>query len=75
MIPGVDSTLVVQFKDGTFAVPLWWSRSLNLRTVTYVDGVRVVDCSLDEMKKFVNTDMVDAMWAEAIRKQRSGSNR
>lgn len=75
MTPGVESTVVVQFKDGTFSVPVWWSRSLNMRTVTYADGVRVVDCSLDEMRKFVNTDMVDALWADAIRKQRSNSKR
>jgi len=75
MIPGVENTLEVKFTDGTFVVPLWWSRSLNLRTVTYTSGIRVVDCSLDEMRKFVNTDMVDALWADAVRKQRGSIKR
>ena len=48
---------------------------MNKRTVNYVEGVRVVDCSLDEMKNFVNTDAIDGLWADAIRKQRSGVNR
>jgi hypothetical protein len=70
--PSVESTLEVQFTDGVFVVPVWWARSLNKRTTTYVNGIRVVNCSLDEMRKYVNTDAVDAHWADAIRKQRSG---
>jgi|APGre2960657373_1045057.scaffolds.fasta_scaffold06596_4 hypothetical protein len=73
--PSVDSTLVVQFTNGTFVVPVWWAKSLNRRTVNYVEGVRVVDCSLDEMQNFVNTDAVDGIFIDAIRKQRSGVNR
>ena len=70
--PSVDSTLVVQFTDGTFVVPVWWARALNKRTTTYVNGVRVVNCSLDEMRKYVNTEAVDTLWVNAIRKQQSG---
>jgi hypothetical protein len=73
--PSVESTTVVQFTDGTFVVPIWWGKALNKRTVNYIQGVRVVDCSLDEMKNFVNTDAVDGMWSDAIRRQRSGVNR
>lgn len=70
--PSVESTLEVQFTDGTFVVPAWWAKALNRRTTTYINGIRVVDCSLDEMRKFVNTDAVEAFWANAVRKQRSG---
>jgi hypothetical protein len=73
--PSVDSTLLVQFTNGTFVVPIWWARSLNKRTVNYIEGVRVVNCSLDEMQNFVNTDAIDTIWADAIRKQRSGVRR
>jgi phage-related protein len=71
-IPSVDSTLEVQFTDGTFVVPVWWAKALNKRTTTYVNGIRVVDCSIDEMRKFVNTDAVETIWTDAVRKQRSG---
>lgn len=52
-------------------VPIWWSRSLNRRTVGYTNGVRIVNCTLDEMRQFVNNDMLNDSWSEAIRKQRS----
>jgi hypothetical protein len=70
--PSVESTLEVQFTNGTFVVPSWWAKALNKRTTNYVNGLRVVDCSLDEMRKFVNTDAVDTLWSNAIRQQRSG---
>ncbi|CAB4148606.1 hypothetical protein UFOVP529_16 [uncultured Caudovirales phage] len=73
--PSVESTLEVQFTNGTFVVPIWWARSLNMRTINYINGIRVVDCSLDEMRSYVNTDAVDSMWGDAIRKQRSGVKR
>lgn len=69
--PSVESTLEVQFTNGTFVVPVWWARALNKRTVNYINGIRVVDCTLDEMRTFINTDMVQSVWSEAIRKQRS----
>jgi len=72
LIPGVDSTIEVQFTDGTFVVPIHWTKALNKRTINYVNGRRVVDCTIDEMRKFVNTDAVDTIWFNAIRKQRSG---
>jgi PhoPQ-activated pathogenicity-related protein len=70
--PSVESTLEVQFSDGTFVVPLWWAKSLNKRTVNYINGIRVVSCTLDEMKKFVNNDSVEDYWSKAIRQQRIG---
>jgi hypothetical protein len=70
--PSVDSTIEAQFTDGTFVVPSWWARALNKRTTTYANGIRVVDCSLDEMRKYVNTEAVDSIWTTAIRKQQSG---
>jgi PhoPQ-activated pathogenicity-related protein len=70
--PSVDSTLEVQFSDGTFVVPLWWAKSLNKRTVNYINGIRVVNCTLDEMRKFVNNDSVEDYWSAAIRQQRIG---
>jgi hypothetical protein len=70
--PSVESTLVVQFTDGTFVVPIWWAKALNKRTTNYVNGNRVVDCTIDEMRKYVNTDAVDTIWSNAIRQQRSG---
>jgi hypothetical protein len=51
---------------------VWWAKALNKRTTTYVNGIRVVDCSIDEMRKFVNTDAVETIWTDAVRKQRSG---
>lgn len=69
--PSVESTLEVQFVDGIFVVPVWWAKSLNRRTVNYINGIRVVDCTLDEMRTFINTDMVQSIWSDAIRKQRS----
>jgi hypothetical protein len=71
-IPSVESTVEVQFTDGTFVVPIYWSKALNKKTVNYVDGRRVVDCTIDEMRRFVNTDAVDTIWSNAIRQQRSG---
>ena len=71
-IPSVESTVEVQFTDGTFEVPIYWSKALNKRTVNYVNGKRVVDCTIDEMRRFVNTDAVDTIWSNAIRQQRSG---
>jgi hypothetical protein len=71
-IPSVESTVEVQFTDGTFVVPIYWSKALNKRTVNYVSGRRVVDCTIDEMRRFVNTDAVDTIWSNAIRQQRSG---
>lgn len=70
--PSVESTLEVQFTDGVFVVPVWWARALNKRTTTYVNGIRVVDCSLDEMRKYVNTEAVETLWTSAIRKQQRG---
>ena len=70
--PSVESTLEVQFTNGTFVVPAWWSKALNQRTTTYINGIRVVDCSLDEMRKFVNTEAVNTIWANAVKRQRSG---
>jgi len=69
--PSVESTLEVQFTDGTFVVPVWWGRSLNKRTVNYIGGIRVVNCSIDEMRDFINNDTVGAIWSDAIRKQRN----
>ena len=69
--PSIESTSVVQFSDGEFVVPIWWSRSLNRRTVGYANGIRIVNCSLDEMRRFVNTDMINDVWSDALRKQRS----
>jgi PhoPQ-activated pathogenicity-related protein len=70
--PSVESTLEVQFTDGTFVVPLWWAKSLNKRTVNYINGIRVVSCTLDEMQKFVNNDSVEDYWSKAIMQQRIG---
>jgi hypothetical protein len=67
--PSVDSTLEVQFTDGTFVVPAYWAKALNKRTVNYINGIRVVDCSLAEMRDFVNTDALDGLWTDAIRRQ------
>ena len=67
--PSVESTVVVQFSDGTSVVPVWWSSTLNKRTINYINGVRVVDCTLAEMREFVNTDAVDNLWSDAIRRQ------
>jgi len=71
-IPSAESTIEVQFTDGTFVVPIYWAKALNKRTVNYVNGKRVVDCTIDEMRRFVNTDAVDTIWSNAIRQQRSG---
>ena len=70
--PSVESTLEVQFTDGTFVVPAWWAKALNKRTVNYVNGKRVVDCPIDEMRRYVNTDAVETIWSNAIRQRRSG---
>lgn len=67
--PSVESTVVVQFSDGTFVVPVWWASSLNKRTINYVNGIRVVDCTLAQMREFVNTDAVGNLWSDAIRRQ------
>jgi hypothetical protein len=67
--PSVDSTLEVQFSDGTFVVPVYWAKALNRRTVNYINGIRVVDCSLAEMRDFVNTDALESIWSDAIRRQ------
>lgn len=67
--PSVDSTLEVQFSDGTFVVPVYWARALNKRTINYINGIRVVDCTLAEMRNFVNTDAIDGLWTDAIRRQ------
>lgn len=72
MIPGVESTLEVQFEDGTFVVPIWWAKSINKRTINYINGIRVVNCTLDEMRKFVNNDAIEGYWSAAIRQQRNG---
>jgi hypothetical protein len=69
--PSVDSTTVVQFSDGEFVVPVWWMRSLNRRTTGYTNGVRIVNCTLNEMRQFVNNDMLSDTWSDAIRRQRS----
>lgn len=73
--PSVESTLVVQFSDGTFVVPVYWAKALNKKTVTYINGIRVVDCTLAEMRDFINTDAVETIWSNAIRQQRSGVRR
>lgn len=70
--PSIESTLEVQFADGVFVVPVYWAKALNKRTINYINGIRVVDCTIDEMRHFVNTDAVQGFVANAMRKQRSG---
>lgn len=71
-IPDASSTIVVEFKDGTFAVPRYWIRYINANTARYNKGHQVINMTLQEFRDSVNKWMADDTFRSAIRRSIRG---
>lgn len=68
----VSESVEMQFEDGRYVVPKWWSRLQSFRGVGIVDGVRLIPFKYTEARAIVNKDLDHNAITQAFR---AGRNR
>jgi hypothetical protein len=67
----VSESVEMQFEDGRYVVPKWWSRLPSFRGIGMVDGIRMIPFNYTDARGIVNKDLDQTAITNAIRSWRT----